>query len=94
MSLFQTLYESLDENLGEGFHNILAAKIHGDKLEKLEQGTSEFNLTKAKYHRQLKQHYGGLATIYAKNGDTESSLKHSNISNFHAKREKHFQNMI
>lgn len=90
MSLFQTLYESLDE----GFHNILAAKVHGDNLEKLEQGTSEFNLTKAKYHRQLKQHYGGLATIHAKNGDTENALKHSNISNFHSKREEHFQNMI
>lgn len=90
MSLFQSLYESLDE----GFHNILAAKLHSDSLEKLEHGTSEHSLTKAKYHRQLKQHYSGLASTHAKNGDTENAIKHSNIANFHAKREEHYQSQI
>lgn len=90
MSLFQSLYEGIHE----GFNNIIASRIHGQELENMEVGSSKFNLTKAKYHRNLKQHYSGLARLHASNGQTDEALKHSKIADFHAKREKHFSSLV
>lgn len=85
---------SFKETLVEGFHNLLAAKVHEENLQTLEPDTSEFKLTKAKFHRNMSQHNRDLAAVHAKNGNDSDAIKHSNIANFHAKREEHFSSMI